>query len=354
MPRTRPARSPATVGCIVAIGTVLLTSAMVKPPAPDCNAGVTVERTAWLMGTGLRVEVCAASRSEALAAIEAALGAVRETEARLSTWRAGSELSRLNAERLATWVDLSPSTASVLREVRAWSAETAGAFDPAIGASLDAWDLRGEGRVPTAAELDAATATGGTGAWEIDVATPRARRLAPARLDAGGFGKGAGLRSAVDSLARHAVTSVVLDFGGQLVVRGAPGGGRTIAVAHPERRDEPIARLHLAGLSVATTGTSERHVETAAGRVGHVLDPRTGRPVPAWGSVTVVAADPLVADILSTALFVMGPAEALRWSRDRHDVGVLILELDSTGGLRILTNPALAHMTRLSLPKEGT
>lgn len=326
---------------------------MVKPLGPDCNAGAAVERTAWLMGTSLRVETCAASRREALAAIEAVFSAVRETESRLSTWRSDSELSRLNAEEPGTWVDLSTQTASALREARSWSAETAGAFDPAIGASLDAWDLRGEGRVPTDAELVAAAATGGPGGWEVDEPSPRARRLGAARIDAGGFGKGAGLRSALDSLARHPVESIVLDFGGQLVVRGAPAEGRTIAIAHPQRRDEEVARLQLADLSAATSGASERHVDTSAGRVGHVLDPRTGRPVPPWGSVTVVAADPFVADILSTALFVMGADEALDWSCDRKDIGVLILELDSTGGLAIRTNRALARMTRLNLPKEG-
>ena len=42
-------------------------------------------------------------------------------------------------------------------------------------------------------------------------------------------------------------------------------------------------------------------------RWGHILDPRTGRPAPAWGSVTVVSADPLEADAMATALYIMGP-----------------------------------------------
>ncbi|MEQ9569725.1 MAG: FAD:protein FMN transferase, partial [Longimicrobiales bacterium] len=36
-------------------------------------------------------------------------------------------------------------------------------------------------------------------------------------------------------------------------------------------------------------------------------DPRTGHPAAFDGSVTVIAEDPMVADILSTALFVLGP-----------------------------------------------
>ena len=48
-------------------------------------------------------------------------------------------------------------------------------------------------------------------------------------------------------------------------------------------------------------------------------------PVEPWGSVTVVAADAMTADILSTALLVLGPDEALRWAERRDDVGVLVL-----------------------------
>ena len=59
------------------------------------------------------------------------------------------------------------------------------------------------------------------------------------------------------------------------------------------------------------------------------MDPRTGRAVPPWGSVTVVAADPLVADILSTALFVMGPDEGMAWARGRSDVAALFLRRSS-------------------------
>jgi thiamine biosynthesis lipoprotein len=71
-----------------------------------------------------------------------------------------------------------------------------------------------------------------------------------------------------------------------------------------------------------------------------VLDPRTGMPVPAWGSVTVVAADALAADALSTALFVMGPEAALAWARSRADIGVLVLELRG-GDVVASWNPAL-------------
>ena len=84
--------------------------------------------------------------------------------------------------------------------------------------------------------------------------------------------------------------------------------------------------LRLTDVSASTTSQSERYVEAAGERIGHVLDPRTGQPVPAWGSVTVIARDPLVADILSTTLFVLGPVRAKEWAERLGEVGVLLLE----------------------------
>ncbi|NIR42426.1 MAG: FAD:protein FMN transferase, partial [Gemmatimonadetes bacterium] len=90
------------------------------------------------------------------------------------------------------------------------------------------------------------------------------------------------------------------------------------------RRDLPAAKLRLADVSASTSGASERFVEVDGQRLGHVLDPRSGRPVAAWGSATAVAADPMVADLVSTAVFVLGPEAGLRWAESFDDIGVLV------------------------------
>ena len=56
--------------------------------------------------------------------------------------------------------------------------------------------------------------------------------------------------------------------------------------------------------------TGERGLTVRGRRVGHLLNPRTGRPAPDFGSATAIAPSGLVADILSTAFFVLGPERA--------------------------------------------
>ncbi|HSJ14418.1 MAG TPA: FAD:protein FMN transferase [Longimicrobiales bacterium] len=321
---------------MITILSLALASLIVSTPADrPCAGAERVERSAYVMGTVLRMEIAGADRACAVAAAEAALAEVERLEGVLSSWRADSELGRLNSVPAGTAGAPSAELDSLLGEAHALHVATGGAFDPAVGALIDAWDLRGTGRVPTAAELAAAGARSGLANCFEPVTW--VRLWAGCWLDSGAFGKGAALRAALRVLAAHGVSEAVLDFGGQVA---ALGPAAIMAVAHPAERARPVHALRVRNASLSTTSQSERFIESGAERYGHVLDPRTGRPVPAWGSVTVLAADALTADALSTALFVMGPEAALAWARARADVGVLVLRV--AGGVVVASwNAAL-------------
>lgn len=289
-----------------------------------------VEREAYVMGTLLRIRLAAGDRLGAVRASEAALEAVEGLEDVLSTWREDAELARVNRAPVGEPVTLSPTLTTLLEEAFRWRRRSGGAFEPAAGALVDVWDLRGDGRRPAPGELAGALASTGPATIRMSPEEATLTRLsADAWVDAGGFGKGAALRRAGEVLRELGVERALLDFGGQLLALGSgprgPGGWR-VSVAHPRARERTVARLRIADVSVATTGTSERFVAVKGDTLGHVLDPRTGQPVPAWGSVTVVAPDPLDADVLSTALFVRGPEGALERARELQDAAVLVVE----------------------------
>lgn len=307
------------------------------PTSPE--PATRVERTAWLMGTRATVAVDAHDRPTALAASEEVLSTMADVEATLSTWRDDSELSGLN--RTPPGIVAQPSTylASLLAESARWSRRTEGAFHPAVGALVDAWDFRGEGRAPADAELREAVAASGGAGIGIDPVTGSVVRNDPAAwLDAGAFGKGAALREALRALRAAGVPSARVDLGGQLLVVGGAG----VDVAHPLHRDRPAAHLRVGDASVATSGQSERGFDIDGERFGHVIDPRNGRPVSAWGTVTVVHPDPVAADILATALFVLGPCTGQPLATSL-DVAALFLVVDGSS-VAPMGTPALdAH-----------
>jgi thiamine biosynthesis lipoprotein len=269
-----------------------------------------VERRLAIMGTALEIRVEAADRDQALAASERAVAALEAAEDRLSTWRDDTELSRLNSSPAGQSVPLSPALAADLEKARRCREETDGAFDPAVGRLVQAWGLRSGGRRPDPEELRNA------------VESIRDRK--DLVLEEGGFGKGAGLADALDALG--SVTRAWLDLGGQTAVFGRGGRERwEIPIADPRFRERPAVALTIDGGSVSTSGNGERGIVVDGERLGHILDPRSGRPAPDFGSLTVWTADPLRADCLSTGLYVMGPESALGWAADHPGVEVLVL-----------------------------
>jgi thiamine biosynthesis lipoprotein len=66
-------------------------------------------------------------------------------------------------------------------------------------------------------------------------------------------------------------------------------------------------------LGIATSGDYRRFFEHSGQRFGHILDPRSGRPViNGILAVTVTANSCLEAGVLSTTVFVLGEEEGLK------------------------------------------
>jgi thiamine biosynthesis lipoprotein len=309
-----------------------------------------IERQVAMMGTTLTVTVEADDRAAALAASETAVRALAASERRLSTWTADSELARLNRAPAGTAVDLSAELAAELAAARRCHAATGGAFDPGIGALVEAWGLRRGGRLPAPAELEAARAASGFAALSLD-GTPGEERAVRLReglvVEEGAFGKGAGLDAALAALRREGrARRALLDLGGQVAVYGA--GAWSVRLADPRARQQPVLEWTVESGSLSTSGNGERGLVVAGERLGHLLDPRTGRPARDFGSLTVWAADGLSADCLSTGLFVLGPEAALAWALAHPPVEAVALE-PRPGGLRARATPGLrGHLRPLA------
>jgi FAD:protein FMN transferase len=320
---------------------LLLAACAGAGPAPAADEGPDrVERRLSLMGTALDISVEAADRATALAASERAVTALEAAEARLSTWRDDTELARLNRAPVGEPVMLSQELAAELATAQAWWKETGGAFDPGVGPLVRAWGLREGGRRPSEDELLSAVAAGGLEGLRLE-GRIAVRERAGLILEEGGFGKGAGLAGALAGLAGvPGVERATLDLGGQVAVFSRGGEPWKVPVADPRQRDRAVVTLTIDRGSVSTSGNSERGIVVEGRHLGHILDPRSGRPASDFGSLTVWAADPLTADCLSTGLYVMGPEEALAWAASHPGIEVVALRLRE-GKLEALATPRL-------------
>ncbi len=317
----------------------------------------TVERRVEVMGTTLDLVVRMKYREEALAASEAALSEVRRAETLLTTWKPGGELWRVDDGAPGKPVAVSHELAQLLATDFAWVPRTQGAFDPTILPLIRAWGLRGKGRVPTPVELAAARKASGVDHFRVDPPASSVTRLASdAGIDEGAWGKGYALELADRVLRKAGVAGAVLDLGGQVLAVGSDANEQPwrVPVADPRDRQKTVAELGLANQSASTSGNSERGRVVDGRRIGHILDPRTGEPAADFGSVTVVAPLAFVADILSTAFFVLGPEKGLALSAVLRKEGVeneALFLVERGGALEAVSSPGIASLVLSADPK---
>ncbi len=146
------------------------------------------------------------------------------------------------------------------------------------------------------------------------------------------------------------VHGLLLNVGGDLCVRGdAP---RSLGIAAPwadSESAEPLAILQVKDRAVSTSGSSQRGFRIGSEWYSHIIDPRSGMPVAAVSSATVVAPRSIDADALATICNVLDPEESLRLVRSLRGVECLII----TAGRRVLRSAGWSRYELASAPPPG-
>ena len=269
-----------------------------------------------------------------------ALGRLDALEARWSRFRSTSDLARASA-RPGRWTTVSPETVALLAVARtAWEA-TAGGCDVTGGAAIVAagYDrtledvvARGDGQ-PSHGARSEAEPFPGLDAVEVDAGRGLVRVAPGCVLDAGAIGKGFAADLVADEVLAAGAREVLVDVGGDLAVRGEPPEGG------PWRLDVdldggPSAAWTLSSGGVATSSSVRRRWRHGGRDVHHVLDPRTGAPVPAPPrAVSVLAGTAWWAEAVATALMVVAPGER---TAAAARMGAIAIVVEADGGRHVL------------------
>jgi thiamine biosynthesis lipoprotein len=184
-----------------------------------------------------------------------------------------------------------------------------GAFDITSGVLRHAWKFDGSDRVPDKAAVERLLPL--VGFDKLEWRSPRLRVPAGMELDFGGIGKEYAVDRAYELLAARIHVPFLINFGGDLRANRPPSQGPwQVAIERPDTDREPTMLLDLEYGALATSGDSRRYLLRDGIRYGHILDPRTGWPVPGSPrSVTVAASSCTEAGLLSTLASLHG-AEA--------------------------------------------
>jgi thiamine biosynthesis lipoprotein len=223
-------------------------------------------RVELIMGMPIEIDLRDPDIEEA--ALDRTFDRLRQADEAFSTYRAESEVSRIN-RGLMTVDAASPGVQAVLARCEELKDETGGYFDIHTDRlPVPVTTVSGE---QTSSGIDPSGLVKG---WAVDQAA--------AILD------GAGARN------------YSINAGGDVRVRGSalPESSWRVGIRHPYEHDKLAAVVVVSDLAVATSGAYERGE--------HIVDPHTGLPPSGVLSVTVVGPELATADAYATAIFAMG------------------------------------------------
>lgn len=268
---------------------------------------------------------------------EASQRAVSQARARVEAleklWSATDENSEIYAINHGENPELSAETLDLLSFTLEMSAKTDGAFDATIYPVLTAWGFTtSEHRVPDESELAALLKK--VGYEKVSADGNKITLEQGMMLDFGGAAKGYASDECARIMRENGVKSALINLGGNVYALGNRADGQKwkIGVADPLGSSENAGIVSVSDRAVVTSGNYQRCFTQNGKTYGHIIDTKTGFPADNdLLSVTIIAEEGRLCDVLSTALFVMGREQAERFWRENG--GFEMILIDKSGGV---------------------
>ena len=309
-----------------------------------------IERSRVSMGSELKLSAWTTDEARGLDTFEHVFREFDRLEALLSVWKDGSDVVRMNKNAGISPVKVSRETLEVLAIARQASELTRGKFDITFGALSDIWrfDHDQDNVVPDRSLIEARLKRIDYRAVQIDTTAGTAFIDRPGmRVHLGGIGKGYAIDRGIALLKDRGFTDFLIQAGGDLYAAGTNGGQPwKLAIADPRGTHDPFATLPISDGTFSTSGDYERFFMKDGKRYHLLIDPDFGEPAMWCRSVTIVTNRAVMADVLSTGVFIMGPDDGMALIEKLPDVeGVIV-----TSSNQVLVSSGLKDRLQLLKP----
>lgn len=265
-------------------------------------------------------------------ATDSAFRRMSQIEKKLNRYDAKSEISKVNRYAPKPVV-VSDDTFKAVKLGFSYSKITDGKFDITVGPLVDLFNFAKK-VVPSKPQVDKAKQLV---SWRMVKLDEKNQTISLAKkgmlIDLGGMAKGVAADEAYKVLIKHGLKSGLIDTGSSTLTFSA-NDGRTwkVGLRHP-RQDKILTVFKVRNRRLSTSGDYQQYFLKSGRRYHHIINPQTGYPAKGLVSVTIIS-DKTAAesDILSTAVFAMGPRTGFKFVSGFADTEVVII--DASGLIR--------------------
>lgn len=258
-----------------------------------------------------------------------------DIDRQMSTYRSDSDIERFNEAPGGTCMAMPEPVLTLVRAGDRLSQLSEGSFDLTLEPLLNLWGFGPKARaekVPSAEELAAVREQ--FGYQHLSIQGDQLCKDAPVQVDFNSIAAGYAVDRITERLQSLGLTSYLVEATGELKAVGKKPDGSPwrIAIEAPQSGERVAQKiLALDGYGVSSSGDYRNYFEENGRRYSHTLDPQTGAPIShKLAAVTVVHAETLQADGLSTLLMVLGPERGYAFA-EREGIAAFFVTREGDG-----------------------
>ncbi|MEG0662634.1 MAG: FAD:protein FMN transferase [Anaerovoracaceae bacterium] len=240
------------------------------------------------------------------AATEKAIGEIKKLDEEFATNNVKGQIYKVNQEGKGT---VEGATKEVIGKAIDLYSDTEGAFDITVFPLVEKWGfISKDYAVPKEEELKELLTLVGSDKIALDKKNgDLSFRREGMKIDLGGIAKGYTSNRIIEIMKEEGITSGIVSLGGNVQTLGNKPDGEPwkIGIRNPDPEKEVLGVVKVKDKAVITSGGYERFFVQEGKTYHHILEPKTGKPAEnELVSVTIISEDGMLADGLSTALFV--------------------------------------------------
>jgi thiamine biosynthesis lipoprotein len=316
--------------------TVILTSLLFIACTNSNNKPYT--QTKILMDTPVKLTAYGPNGSKA---VEESFQRLDELEKMASNNISTSDVSKINNASGKEYVKVHPEIMKMIETSIKYSELSDGAWDITLGPIINLWGIGTDSaRIPSEDEIKAKLPL--VGYEKISINKEESSVLLKEQgmsIDLGGIAKGFAADEVLKIYKKYDIKNGLINLGASsMYAVGKNEGGNpwSIGIKHPRSEDNQnyLGIIKISDEALSTSGDYERYFEKDGKRYHHIINPATGYPTDngVMSNTIVIKGNStdssMVADLLTTTAFVLGPEKAIKLADSLSDVSLEITTVD--------------------------
>ncbi|SFN91035.1 thiamine biosynthesis lipoprotein [Bizionia echini] len=247
----------------------------------------------------------------------------------MSTYMTDSDISRLNRNET---VSVDNHFLNVFNTSNTIYKATNGAFDPTIGAVVNAWDFGPKGKIVALDSLKIDSLMQGVGFNKVSIKNNTILKPATTFIDFNAIAKGYGVDVIGLFLEQKQIKNYLVEIGGEIRTRGTNVVKQSnwkvgVEMPHFDGEQSILKAISLHNEAMATSGTYRKFkIDDEGNRYSHIIDTKTGYPSKTnLLSISVIAQNCMTADAYATAFKAMGIEKIQEFLKTHPELKVFLI-----------------------------